>query len=364
MNQAEQFAIRERFRRALLSALRDVDAASGFPTLGNICRELEAGARGEEESELWHLATGLCVGLAETTVERAPQTLLLFRDMDRLLGQSAPQFEALDDLASRLRERLPGAAQDPTASSAPNVSATMETLSSHPAWQDETAEAAREELASLVGGGDAATGDEGRDDGLTPDMETARSRPETREEERSISLDEGEPTPLSNIVPRLERVLRLGCQTLDRHCMFDLEGTPRIGQTLLKRLIEPLEIVLRNALFFGVAPERPSTATMTLRSAEDEDSRRLELETDGVSPDLARIAMEALHEGTPPGLTSGIELLLDESRSTADHATRLRGYGAGLFEAREILESVGARLSMELPRDAGLRFIIILPRRE
>jgi len=356
LNEVDQSAIRERFRRALLAALRNQAGSSGFSRLRDVCQLLERAAERDDVEELWRLAKSLCVALATESVRRLPQNLLLFRDLDRVLNMPSPAESDVADLRARLRSTLPEDSS-PTVDVppiGPGVSSTMQDLSSHPAWQDETAEAAREALASLSGV--SATSAENGPDADEPESGRQDARTSADANER----EEGEPTPLSHIVPRLERVLRLGCQSLDRHCLFDLEGSPRIGQKLLKNLIEPLEIVLRNALFFGVSPERPSTATMTLRLVDGTAGRRLELETDGVSPDLARIAMEALHEGTPPGSTTGLELLLDESRSTADHATRLRGYGAGLFEAREALERIGARLALDLPRDAGLRFIIHL----
>jgi len=364
LKDSERTEIQTRFRRALLAALRDGEAVSGFPALREVCAELEQGTSQEAERRVWHLAESLCAALADAAVDRSPDRLLMFRELDRILVGAPLVPDAVDDLISRLAERLPRIEESSATQVPPpaGVATTIESLSHHPAWEDETAQAAREALASLAGTpspepapneGTQATGRAAKR------TSTGRSRGDRK---RSTLADEGRLTPLANVLPRLQRILRLGCQTLDRRCTLDLEGSPRVGQILLKLLMEPFETILRNALYFGVAPDRPTTASMVLRVTETEGSRRLELETDGVSPDLARIAMEALHEGTPPGSTSGIELLLDESRSTADHATRLRGYGAGLIEAQEALEDLGAQLSMELPRDAGLRFVIHLPR--
>jgi len=362
LKDAEPPGKRARFRRALLTALRDGDSASGFPALREVCEEIESDAASENEHHLWRRAGRLCSRLYESAEFRSPERLLLFRGLDRVLGDAAPDPDEIGELASELARHLPNEEEGGEASGRPasGISSAMKALSSHPAWEDENVEAAREALACLSGASSAEpvqNGSSEHEDPIPAPRAAAlgpRSHPTLDEE--------GPPTPLSNVIPRLERVLRLGCQNLDRHCVLQMEGSPRIGQGLLKRMIGPLEAIVRNALYFGVAPDRPTTATMTLRMRTSDTHRQIELETDGASPDLARIAMEALQEGAEPGSTSGIELLLDESRSTADHATRLRGYGAGLFEAREALEALGAQLSLELPRDAGLRFVIELAR--
>ena len=344
-----------------MTALRDGDASSGFPVLQEVCEQLTASALTEGEGRLWALAGQLCAQMHGASAARTPERLLSFRDLDRLLASPSAPPEQVDELVSKLAGLLPGTPNRPAENSAPPASGlttAMDALSRHPAWEDEGVEAAREALASLVG-----AGDEGLEPAGQADPENVRGATRSSVIRPAAPGDEGPPTPLANVMPRLERVLRLGCQNLDRSCLLQLEGSPSIGRILLKHLIVPLETVIRNALFFGVAPERPTDAAMTLRMREADGVRQLELETDGVSPDLARIALEALHEGMEPGSTTGIELLLDESRSTADHATRLRGYGAGLLEARQTLADLGALLNVELPRDAGLRFTIALPPR-
>ncbi len=333
-------------------ALRDGDSVHGFPRLEACCRELVDAAPTSMEENIWKAAATLCSDLAANTKLRSRDRLFLFRDLNRLLGPDQTEPDVLDKLEKRLAAAITIEGESGSAKPPAGFREVFNTLSSHSVWDDTSCSETGEPSVTESGPGPQTTVSDAPNEFLDEGEHEELAEP---------AFGPAPDVPLSYLVPRFARVLRFGCQVLQRSCDLEVQGDPIFNQNLLKSLIEPIEIIIRNLLFYGVVSDAPNAAKMTIRMVEQTEHRQLVIETDTVGPDLARMAVGVLSRRSSNETESGLDLLFHDEYSSAHHSSRLQGYGYGLADARRMVRDLGGSLRIELPAEAGLRFLIELP---
>jgi len=190
------------------------------------------------------------------------------------------------------------------------------------------------------------------------------------------------------VLPRLKWVVRQGCRDLNRICEIELVDSGNVPRTMLKALVPILETLTRNAVYLGAvmppaAPtpqptpasdeeidESPSEASvprpsrLMLGYGEREGRGVLALETETLALDLTELsdAAQTVMPGPDPLTPSGLAgLLLNPDFSPADRARQVAGYGSGLAEAADTVQSMGGALAVEPGGEGGLRFVLTLP---
>jgi hypothetical protein len=282
------------------------------------------------------------------------------------------------------------------------LGATIRNLAGHPAWSDndvhppvatdivtEPDSSARAELdrAEKAEAADATTrpAADGDSNDASADAGPAaiassepkgpaplKKRPGTLVD-REPELRMSDRVPFSNTMPRLKWVERQSCQALARHAKFVMKGDGLVDRQLLKEMLEPLDCLIRNAVYYGIESSdarleagKSPVGRITLGIHQGGNGPYLTLETDGLAVDPERIRRKAeelglLRQDQEPSRGELLALLAAADFSTAHVATQTAGYGVGLDRAKRQLETIGCSLYLSQSGQAGLRFRVMLP---
>lgn len=260
-----------------------------------------------------------------------------YREADATRASAALQSSLPTQRSTVIGESSPGAAPEAGLSpaSARQFSKAMHTLSEHPAWGQ--------------GGNEfGARGASGR-------------------------LELRDAVPFRNATARLSRVVKQACGDLAKDAELSVDGDVILERELLKKLLPELERVLRNTVYYGVEPpaerlrkNKPQTGSIAIRLQRASDEIKIIFETDGLSVDFERTMAKArelnlLSSSAEPSDSQLVALLLHPGFTTAQHATRVAGYGIGLDAAQVGIADVGGTLDVTRAANGGLRLILRLP---
>lgn len=182
--------------------------------------------------------------------------------------------------------------------------------------------------------------------------------------------------PIERIFKKFPRMVRDLAQQMGKHVDFQVVGEEtELDRSLLEVIGDPLIHLLRNALDHGLEPAeerqragKPSTGTLRLVAAHEQNHVVILVEDDGRGIDPERVRASAVHKGVlgierarELGDEDVIELLFDPGFSTAEQVTNVSGRGVGLDVVRRNIEQVGGRVEVKSRVGVGTTFRLLLP---
>ncbi|QFY89490.1 response regulator [Magnetovirga frankeli] len=178
----------------------------------------------------------------------------------------------------------------------------------------------------------------------------------------------------SQVVPRLQRLVRQTAQTLGKQAELVVSGAGGdVDRSILDRIVAPLEHILRNACSHGIEEpaqrqaagknERGRIQMSLLREGKD---MLIRVQDDGAGVNLKAVRKKALDRGL---MTEQMELsddeliqfLLEPGFSTASQVTQISGRGVGMDVVVSEVKQLGGVLDIRSKSGQGTRFDIRLP---
>lgn len=180
--------------------------------------------------------------------------------------------------------------------------------------------------------------------------------------------------PFSRMVPRLRRIVRQVAAELNKQIDLEMDNVEgELDRSVLERMLNPLEHMLRNAVDHGIesaeqrsAAGKPEVGRIALSLAREGGDVILRLADDGGGIDLEKVKQRAIAQGlmNADAQLSDKDLLqfvLHSGLSTAESVTQISGRGVGLDVVASEIKQLGGSLSINTVFGQGTEFIIRLP---
>ena len=180
--------------------------------------------------------------------------------------------------------------------------------------------------------------------------------------------------PLSNLGPRLHRVVRQTCNPLGKQAELEIRGAEsELDRGILERMIGPFEHLLRNAVSHGI--EKPdvrhqngkdSIGKISLDVRREGSDVLITLSDDGAGIDVDAIRQRAIERGLldpRADVTDNdvLQFVLEHGFSTASEVTQIAGRGVGLDVVVSEVKQLGGSLDIASEPGKGTQFRIRLP---
>ncbi|HEX5057400.1 MAG TPA: response regulator [Gammaproteobacteria bacterium] len=181
-------------------------------------------------------------------------------------------------------------------------------------------------------------------------------------------------TPVSSILPRLQRSVRQTCRMTGKEAALAVTGESLyIDNSILDAIVDPLLHILRNAVDHGVeAPQeradagKSKVATITLAFERVGNNIVIRCKDDGRGIDSAAVKNKALQLGligaeqivTEKEL---FELILQPGFSTRSDANQVSGRGLGMDVVAKKVADLRGSLAIQSEAGKGTEFIITVP---
>lgn len=182
------------------------------------------------------------------------------------------------------------------------------------------------------------------------------------------------PTSMAEVGKRLHRVVQQVADELHKKACLELSGAElELDARLLKKILVPLEHLLRNAVVHGVElpaerlrKGKPALGCIRLALSKAGDEIRLEVADDGAGLDLEGLRRKAeecglLQSGVTANNEQLMQLIFAPGVSTVAIVTEISGFGIGLDAVRSDIAELGGRIGVNTEKDSGTRFTIHLP---
>lgn len=182
--------------------------------------------------------------------------------------------------------------------------------------------------------------------------------------------------PVGTVFNRFPRMVRDLARSLGKRIHLSVTGSEvELDKSVLEKLADPLNHLVRNACDHGLEPPANRLATGKTEVANLELSARQEggqilvrVADDGRGIDPGRVKAKALEKGLVgpqdlDGLTDSQAqaLILTPGFSTAEKVTDISGRGVGLDVVKTNLESIGGTLQIDSIPGQGTTFSLRLP---
>jgi chemosensory pili system protein ChpA (sensor histidine kinase/response regulator) len=180
--------------------------------------------------------------------------------------------------------------------------------------------------------------------------------------------------PFSQLVPRLQRIVRQTAGTLGKQAQLDVYGAEgELDRGILDRMIGPLEHILRNAVSHGIeTPQsrhdagKEESGQITIRQTREGNDVVLTISDDGKGINIDLIRQRAIEKGLldPKARVPDSDVLqfvLEHGFSTQQEVTQISGRGVGLDVVAKEVKLLGGSLDISSEQGAGSRFLIRLP---
>ncbi|MCP4289553.1 MAG: response regulator [Gammaproteobacteria bacterium] len=180
--------------------------------------------------------------------------------------------------------------------------------------------------------------------------------------------------PFSQLVPRLQRVVRQTATSLGKRAELSVKGAEgELDRGILDRVIGPLEHILRNAVSHGIekpdkrkkAGKKP-TGSIYLNLIREANDIVVNIADDGAGLDTDAIRKQAIESGllnadadVPD--SDVIQFVLEHGFSTKREVTQISGRGVGLDVVIKEVKNLGGSLDIGSNRGKGTSFTIRLP---
>ncbi len=181
--------------------------------------------------------------------------------------------------------------------------------------------------------------------------------------------------PFERLVPRFERILQKLSRELHKPVDLVVNKTEgEIDRTLIERIIEPLEHMLRNAIDHGieatseqrVAAGKPARGQIHISMQRDGRDMVLKISDDGQGIDLEKLRKQAQLRGllAPDDDISDeqvVELIFAPGLSLAPTVTQISGRGFGMDIVQHGIQVLGGHIEVSSSLGQGTEFTIRLP---
>jgi chemosensory pili system protein ChpA (sensor histidine kinase/response regulator) len=180
--------------------------------------------------------------------------------------------------------------------------------------------------------------------------------------------------PFSQIVPRLQRLVRQTAQQVGKKARLEVVGSEvELDRGIQERILAPLEHLLRNALAHGIeSPEqraaagKPSNGRVSLSLTREGNDVVIRVDDDGGGLDLAAIRRRAVQrgllvEGAPISDDELAQLVLESGFSTVEQVTQIAGRGVGLDVVNAEIKQLSGSFNLESLAGQGTSFTVRLP---
>ncbi len=180
--------------------------------------------------------------------------------------------------------------------------------------------------------------------------------------------------PFSQLVPRLQRVVRQTANTLGKKAELEVHGAEgELDRGILDRMIGPLEHLLRNAVSHGIesmderrAAGKPETGRITLFLRREGNDVLLTVSDDGRGLDIQSIRQHAVEMGLLDARAEVpesdiLQFVLEHGFSTQSDVDQISGRGVGLDVVVREVKQLGGSLDINSRSGQGTSFVIRLP---
>ena len=180
--------------------------------------------------------------------------------------------------------------------------------------------------------------------------------------------------PFSQLVPRLHRLVRQTCKTLEKKAELEIWGAEgEIDRRILERIIGPLEHLLRNAVSHGIEPpsrrlkeKKPESGKISMSVSREGTEVVIDIADDGAGIPVDAVRRRAVEKGLlDPNAevrdADVMRFILEHGFSTADKVTQISGRGVGLDVVVSEVKQIGGSVDLASKAGEGTRFQIRLP---
>ncbi len=180
--------------------------------------------------------------------------------------------------------------------------------------------------------------------------------------------------PVKPLFQRMARTIRDASTMTGKRVRLVMKGEgAEVDKTVLERLVDPLNHMVRNAVDHGletneerIAAGKPLEGTVTLSAAHRSGRVVIEISDDGGGIDRPKVRKLAEEKGliSPDATLTHAEidaLLFLPGFSSKENVSELSGRGVGLDVVRSEISSLGGRMSISSELGKGTVFSISLP---
>ena len=181
-------------------------------------------------------------------------------------------------------------------------------------------------------------------------------------------------TPVSSLVPRLQRIVRETCRKTGKKAEIEIQGQHlQVDADILKGVTDPLLHLLRNAIDHGielpearVAAGKPELGKITLSFARRGNHIALSLEDDGSGMNRERIRARGIERGLIQANAELSEdallrLVMQPGFSTRDEVSEVSGRGVGMDVVQSAIEKLRGTLSLHSQSGTGTKIVMDMP---
>lgn len=180
--------------------------------------------------------------------------------------------------------------------------------------------------------------------------------------------------PISNIVPKLNRVVRDISHKEDKKVTFIIKGEDiEIDKEIVDHLFDPLMHLLRNAIDHGIEPlqerienHKPEQGTIRLMVENNSGEITIHVEDDGRGLDVEKIKETAqkkglLNEHHVYSEQEILSMIMMPGFSTKQQATEISGRGVGMDIVKNMVDQFRGNVSLSTKIHHGTRITLHLP---
>ena len=180
--------------------------------------------------------------------------------------------------------------------------------------------------------------------------------------------------PFSQVVPRLQRLVRQTAQQLGKRAGLEvIGGQVELDRSIQERIVAPLEHLLRNAIAHGIeAPDQRTqvgknpVGLIQLSLRREGNDAVIVVADDGAGLNIPVVRAKAIERGLikPDAKVNDDEvaqLIMESGFSTAKSVSQIAGRGVGMDVVNTEIKQLSGTLSLETKMGKGTTFTIRLP---
>ncbi len=183
-------------------------------------------------------------------------------------------------------------------------------------------------------------------------------------------------TPLLRVMENLPRVARQVAESLGKRVDVQLLGTElELDRSILDRLNEPLQHIIRNAVDHGlesvqdrIRAGKTEVGQVVIEARREKNSIVIEVSDDGRGIDLDAVRERAVESGLlHPGLAEDLpdeeiaSLIFRPGLSTAEKISDVSGRGVGMDAVKATVEALGGSVSLLTKAGQGMTTRLEVP---
>ncbi|MFV5492207.1 Hpt domain-containing protein [Acinetobacter sp. ASP199] len=180
--------------------------------------------------------------------------------------------------------------------------------------------------------------------------------------------------PFDRMLPRLQRIVRQTSTTLNRPAELIVQNTEgELDRTILERLVNPFEHMLRNAIDHGLedtaerlALNKPEVGSIVLNISRQGTDVIISFSDDGKGIDAENIrakaiSLDLIKAEQQMDQEELLQFIFHPGFSTAKAVTQISGRGVGLDVVQSEIKTLGGHVSVSSELGKGTTFTIRVP---